>query len=240
LLSRNEIKNWLPRKDLSPTQKVLLVLACDGASTKQIKDVKQVAATHGAPGARKWNISQLLARSGGRAVRTERGWELNRDGRSAVQALIGTPPAPAEARSLRDLLDRISNGDSRAFAAEAVECFEARHYRAAVVLSWVGTISLLFDVVVRDHLAAFNAAAVTRHKDWRMAKNADGLARMKEANFLEVAEELSIIGKSVKQELLVCLTLRNGCGHPNTLRIAGNRVAAHIESLILNVFARFV
>jgi hypothetical protein len=36
-----------------------------------------------------------------------------------------------------------------------------------------------------------------------------------------------------------CLMLRNACGHPNTLSIAENSVAAHIEKLIRNVFSRY-
>jgi len=51
---------------------------------------------------------------------------------------------------------------------------------------------------------------------WKAAKTVDDLATMKEAEFLSVLEALSIIGKSVKQELDRCLRLRNGCGHPNS------------------------
>ena len=62
---------------------------------------------------------------------------------------------------------------------------------------------------------------------------------MKEANFLNVIEHLSIIGKNVKQELETCLKLRNSCGHPNTLKIGDSRVASHMEILVLNVFSVF-
>jgi hypothetical protein len=62
---------------------------------------------------------------------------------------------------------------------------------------------------------------------------------MKESEFLVVLEKLSVIGKSVKKQLEQCLDLRNGCGHPNSLKIAEHVVASHIEILILNVFARF-
>ena len=50
---------------------------------------------------------------------------------------------------------------------------------------------------------------------------------------------ISVLGKSVKTELEGCLKLRNGCGHPNSLRISENRVAAHLEILVLNVFVPF-
>jgi len=44
----------------------------------------------------------------------------------------------------------------------------------------------------------------------------------------------------VRQELEGCLKLRNGCGHPNSLKLGENKVAAHLETLILNVFAKFI
>ena len=40
-------------------------------------------------------------------------------------------------------------------------------------------------------------------------------------------------------ELRNCLDRRNGCGHPNSLKIGPNTVAHHIEILLLNVFKAF-
>jgi len=84
-------------------------------------------------------------------------------------------------------------------------------------LSWIGAISVLHHRVVANRLADFNKEALRRDPKWKAAKTVDVLATMKEAEFLSVLEALSIIGKSVKQELDGCLRLRNGCGHPNSL-----------------------
>ena len=62
---------------------------------------------------------------------------------------------------------------------------------------------------------------------------------MKEFDFLQVLEAISVVGKSVKGELEACLKLRNACGHPNSLQVSDSKVAAHIETLALNVFAVF-
>lgn len=62
---------------------------------------------------------------------------------------------------------------------------------------------------------------------------------MKESIFLDILESISVIGNDVKKELKKCLDLRNSCGHPNSLVIGENRVAAHVEILILNVFSKF-
>jgi hypothetical protein len=141
--------------------------------------------------------------------------------------------------NLRPYLSSIQDNNTVRFLEEAVACFEKGLYRASVVLSWVGAISVLYDYTIQNYLEEFNDEAARRNPRWKFATSKDDLAEMKEFYFLEILEALSIIGKNVKQELQDCLKLRNGCGHPNSLVIGSNKVAAHIEVLILNVFLRF-
>ena len=94
--------------------------------------------------------------------------------------------------------------------------------------------------MVKNKLLEFNAEAKRRDPKWKDAKTRDDLARMNEYDFLNILEATSVLGRSVKQELQNCLRLRNGCGHPNTLNVGENRVSAHIETLILNVFSCFM
>ena len=63
---------------------------------------------------------------------------------------------------------------------------------------------------------------------------------MREAQFLSILVDLSIIDDNVKKQLTACLDLRNSCSHPHWLDLQDLRVATHIEVLIGNVFARFV
>lgn len=145
----------------------------------------------------------------------------------------------AISRNLHKHISLVKDSNTVQLLEEAVVCFENKLYNAAVVLSWIGAISLLYDYVVQYHLTGFNDEVLRRDPKWRPAKTADDLARMKEYEFLNILEALSIIGKNVKQELQSSLKLRNACGHPNSLGISQNRVAAHLEILILNVFSKF-
>jgi len=99
--------------------------------------------------------------------------------------------------------------------------------------------ALLHQEVISKHLASFNTEASRRDAKWKPAKSADDLGRINEAAFLEIVQSVGLIGKNVKQELDTCLKLRNGCGHPNSLKVGPNKVAAHIETLALNVYAVF-
>jgi hypothetical protein len=224
---------------LNQTTKLLVCLAV-GDNAKKVAEIRQIGKTIGLAGIAKWNVSQLLSSSSG-AINTTAGWELNQDGRKTLESLAGpllSIPAKA-ATSLRAQLSKIKNGDTREFVEQAISCFEFKQYRAAVVLSWVGAMALLYDYVVTHELVSFNAEANKRNSKWKDAKTADDLALMKEYDFLQVLQAISVIGKNVKQELEPRLQLRNGCGHPNSLKIAEHSVASHIEILILNVFAKF-
>jgi hypothetical protein len=106
-------------------------------------------------------------------------------------------------------------------------------------MAWLAAMHVLKNEVHRKHLAAFNAEATRVDLKWRDAKTTDDLGLMNEASFLDRIAAISVIGKNVKEELQKCLKLRNGCGHPNSLKIGPNAVANHLEILLLNVFQRF-
>jgi hypothetical protein len=143
------------------------------------------------------------------------------------------------ATDLRSELAKIKNATTRAFAEEAIKCYEDNLYRSAVVMSWLSAIDVLYDLVVTKHLTNFNKQALRIDPKWKLAKSADDLARMKESDFLDRIVGISVIGKNVKNELKHCLDRRNGCGHPNSLKIGPNTVAHHLEILLLNVFQPF-
>lgn len=243
MLDTRLLKQMIHLKGLSRIDQLLLCLSINDMSAKPVAEIRNLAVDSGVRAAKGWNVSALLAGSKGKAIRTKAGWELGTLGADRVREITGAhiaAPVAKVAIDLRNQLPKLSNPDVRAFVEEAVACYEAKLYRAAVVLSWVGALSVIYEDVVAKHLPAFNAEALKRDPKWRAAKNSDGLARMKENDFLQMIEAISIVGKNVKGELEACLKLRNGCGHPNSLKVGPARVQAHIETLLQNVFAVFV
>ena len=140
---------------------------------------------------------------------------------------------------LRTALQNITGSDTLAFGEEAIKCYEAELYRSAIVMSWLAAMDVLHNHVYAKYLKAFNAEAKRVDVRWKDAKTADDLGKMGEADFLDRIAALSIIDKNVKKELKNCLDRRNGCGHPNSLKLGPNTVAHHIEILLLNVFKVF-
>jgi len=243
LLTLEQLKQAVHRKGVTKTDAALLCVATAGGKAASTATVRKLTLEAGVKGHKKVNFSAHLSSAEDKVFKAADGWELTVSGREYVAGLaaqgLSVSPAATEAQALRALLPKLQNEEAQAFLTEAIVCAEQSLFRAAVVLSWVGAIALLHETAVVKHLAAFNAEASRRDAKWKAAKTTDDLGRLKEVTFLEIAEGVSMFGKNVKQELDGCLKLRNACGHPNSLKIGANKVAAHLETLALNVYAVF-
>ena len=236
------IKELLSRTDISNRDKILICLAKDPVAPQKTAELKNIAIASGLRNAAKWNFSDYLSKSKTLAIRTDQGWELTTVGKAHIAATAG-PLTPSAAifvtSSLRDHLVSIPNKSTRSFVEEAIKCFEARLFRATIIMSWVGAVAVLYEAVLHFHISAFNDEAVRRDQKWKSATSVDDLAKLKEFDFLQILVGISVLGKSVKDELEGCLKLRNGCGHPNSLKVGEHKASAHVETLIQNVFSKF-
>lgn len=235
-----DLPGLLSSDDLTRKDKVL-VLLFDKDEEAPVKDITQLAVTNGLREAKKWNISQILSKLKGLAVKLPGGWSITEKGKNHLSEIgvVRNSPTQSIKPTLRKYASDISNSDVRQFAEEAISALENGLLRSAVVLSWVGAVSILHHEVIKNHLNTFNAEAVKRFPKWKNAFSSDGLSKMKEYDLLQMLNGISVIGKNVKDELEVCLKLRNSCGHPNSLKLGEHKVASHIEILILNVYGKF-
>lgn len=236
-LSVDDLKGFL-HKDIKQLDKILLVLASFEKPTAVI-GIQNRAHEAGLRMGANWNISSTLRRSKGLAIQLPLGWELSHDGVEYVRKLgayKGKGVTSGAASDLREQLDKISNEATRAFVVEAIECLEHGLMRSAIVMSWIAAVDVLHKFVVDNHLDAFNKHADEVVPKWKVAKNADGLGRAGEEQFLNICAAIGCIGKNRKEQLLAGLKLRNGCGHPNSLKVGSSTVSHHIEILLLNVF----
>lgn len=236
-LSNDDLKLWLQRDGLRRIDKLLVVLA-SSETPISVADIKAKAVGAGCA-AQYWNVTDIFNRSKGLTLRVPGGYELAEKGKVHLQTLgIGefSPAAYKVATDLRKHLENLKDADTRAFVDEAIKCYEARLFRSAVVMSWLAAIDVLKKAIVSDRLKEFNAEVRRINPKWKDAQNADDIGLLKESDFLDRLVGISFMGKNRKQRLEQALTLRNGCGHPNSLKIGQNEVTAHIEALLQNVF----
>jgi hypothetical protein len=242
-LSEDDAKDLVHAARRSRLEQLFILLAT-ADEPKSVGAILEIASRCGLRIASKWNVSDILRKSNGCAILTDEGWELTQNGRQAVGGLANIVlkrlTVAKTVADVRQHMGRISSHDAKDFIEEAICCFENRQFRAAVVFSWIGAVSIMHSHVVTNALQAFNAEARRRDIKWKDARNADELGRMKEYDFLDVLEAIGSIGKNVKQAIQnQCLNFRNACGHPNSLKISENNVAAHLDMLVLNVYSIF-
>jgi hypothetical protein len=129
---------------------------------------------------------------------------------------------------------------TRLFVLEAISCLQNSSYRAAVLMSWCGALSILQEHVFANQLAEFNSDGLAQGLLKKPIRSmADMRGAMKEGHFLEAIGRISLIDDSIKRSLKRCLDRRNECSHPSDIRIGEAAVADHLETLMLNVFDRF-
>lgn len=240
------LADWLHR-DIEPLEKLLLILAV-ADTPLHIPKIKNMGVSAGFRDIKNWNLLRCLRDSNGMAISTKSGWVLTGVGKERIRQLgyqfgveeVNSPNDSSPAINLRKNLDSITDDKVRNFVEEAIKCHEAGYYRAAIIMSWLGAIGVLYTHVLNNCPDEFNSEATKVFGNkWKIAKNMDDLSRMRESDFLDRIEGISLIGKSVKAQLKSSLDLRNGCAHMNSLEVGVNNSAAHLERLLLNVFEKF-
>lgn len=206
-----------------------------------VREIKQRGLDAGFRRVSTLNIYRDLARVSRYVVLTGSGYVMTTLGRAYLRERgldVNCEPESNPVKSLRAASDALSDVQTQTFVREAVSCHEHGFYRAAVIMSWIGAMSMLQRHTVECHLDDFNAVACQKGRNWRQAKTFDDLSRIRESEFLDRLSDISVISSDVKKELRECLGRRNSCSHPNSFVTAEQTSAHHVEVLINNVFAR--
>lgn len=234
------LRDALARRDLSKTQKYLLILSHqDGPSPSS--EIRKVAKENGWRDGANSQPHAFLSKSQ-YAISLPRGWALSGPGRlmlekSGLLSVAGIlTPVTAD---LERFLTEVDDSNKRRFIDEAVTCVKNKCYRAAIVLTWVGAVYLLYDHVLSKRLREFKTEVSRRWPKQKSIATIDDLASMKESDFLSVIEHICIISKAEHKELTNCLDRRNTAGHPNSHDFAEVVVGAHIHALISTVYAKY-
>ena len=236
-----ELRDALTRKEISKTDRYLLIVGHHDGPVKNA-DIKAIARENGWKDGARSAPASFLSKSY-HALLLPDGWILTGPGRSALEdrgliSKIGvlTPVTQTLEKYLLDLHDQ----DKARFVEEAISCVKTKAYRAAIVLSWVGALYLMYAYVLKEKLSEFNAELSRRSKKSKAVTSADDLAQVvKEAEFLNILEHIGILTKAENKEISGCLDRRNTAGHPNSHTFTEVGVGNHIETLVKSVYQRF-
>jgi hypothetical protein len=207
---------------------LLMILFFEDNRPKEIKEIIKIGKAIGLSSIASWNAADYLRKSKSKAIRTTSGWELSPNVYSDFSKEFANPGKVAITSGVRNHLSKVKNVQIREFVEEALACFENGQNRAAIFLSWVGAVAILYEFVLKNNLNDFNKEANRRYSNrgekWKSVKTVDDFGEMTEFEFLEVLRTISVIGKSEKDVLNNCLKQRNNCGHPNSLKVGPKKV----------------
>ncbi len=236
------IHNRLFQKQVGRGEKALFLLSRVKNPTSVV-EIRNYGVGVGFREIAKWNISDILRKQLPYCVLRPNGWELTNEGEQLLTQLGYAESSPLVSKTRGDLeahVHQITSPARKRFAQEAVACFNNGLQRASVVLSWVGAIYILQEKIVKDRLADFNKAAALRFgKNFRTINSIEHFSRIQEADILQISEDIGLVDKSMKNQLIERLNLRNTCGHPNMVIVDDHNVAHHIEFLLNNIYKRF-
>lgn len=235
-----QLREVLARRDVSKTDKYLLIVATHDGPMKS-NDIRAVARANGwRDGAN--SIPGNFLKQTRNAIYLPNGWTVTEACRRMLEQRELTNPAgilTPVTQALEKYLLEVHDAEKARFVEEAIQCVRNKAYRAAIVLTWVGAVYLLYAHILDGKLEDFNAEGRRRFNGWRDAQNIDDLAKKKESEFLGVLEGMRIITPGEHKELKSCLDRRNTAGHPNSHSFEEVVVGGHIQTLISAVYRKY-
>lgn len=212
------------------------------ASASGIEDCFR--ACHLTPPARiRAHLSEGLRSKPQRFVKVDGGYSLQRHHRETLSKFLGAERVIAQTSvELRKLEEKVSEGAPKEFLKETIDCFEAGANRATIVMCWILTMDHLFELVLKKHLAVFNAE-LAKVNDKRIKVSViatrDDFSEIPEGKFIELLRAASVISNDVRKILDQKLGTRNSSAHPSGVSIKGSKVIDFVEDLIENVVLKY-
>src|SRR5688500_2058024 len=95
MIDHAALKDLLQRRDLSRRDKILALIGAAGGTDVTAQEVRRRASAAGLRAVKDWDLSSAIRSSGGGAVFTGKGWDLNSTGISRLEQLFGPIGGPA-------------------------------------------------------------------------------------------------------------------------------------------------
>lgn len=197
------------------------------------------------------NISTYLnrgltkSRKGGSAkyIRKPKGFRLERKTETSLKTTLANSPARIETSHLmRDLLTKLTSEDESTFLQEAIDCYEIGARRAAIVMTWLLTVSHLNHYVFENELTDFNTA-LSKNTDKRVkitkVSKIDNFAEIPEGKLIEFLRSAKIISNDVRKILDTKLGIRNSTAHPSSVKLSEVKTTDFIIDLVENVILKY-
>ncbi len=136
---------------------------------------------------------------------------------------------------------QFTDGDTRDFLREAIDCFEAGANRAAIIMTWVLTFDHFLNWLFANKLSEFNRAFAASNSQGRVKTIAkiEDFEDINEDRIITTCRTAGIVTGGIQKTLKEGLDTRNTAAHPSNVKIARSKAVAVIEDLVQNVIKKF-
>ncbi len=146
-----------------------------------------------------------------------------------------------EIPELRRLLPNMEDSDLSDYLTEAIECAEAGHYKASIVLGWCAAIDKMQKKVLALGFNAFNSASSKiknqksgKFKRWTKEFSISTLSELQtvfDTDLIIVLDGMGLLDGNQSQRLETCFQYRNHSAHPGEAPIE----PAHVISFFTDI-----
>jgi hypothetical protein len=188
-------------------------------------------------------LTAMVNRNPPEAIRGSQGYRLERRIQEALDSRYGKRRATIHVHKLlSELPDRIPSLAQKDYLQEALTCFRYRAFRAAIVMCWNLAYDHLCEVVISNHLNAFNVQLPKSFPKAELAAVAkkEDFAELKESQVLQVCRSSLIVSGSLHKILKEKLDRRNIAAHPSGVTISEPTAEEFIKDLVENVVLKLV
>lgn len=188
-------------------------------------------------------FARLMQRKPKVLLKDAAGYKLEHATRERMdKKYLGHETTIAVSQLMKELIGKVSDEAEHLFLSEAISCYRARAFRAAIVMAWNLAYDHLANWVLADpvRLAAFNARIVTRLGVKRgtgiVIATREDFEQLGEQEMLDICNGASLFASgNMKKILDIQLTKRNLAAHPSLIKIDGPQADDTISSLVNNV-----
>lgn len=234
---------WGPKRQIDYFAYFLSTRGNGDFSVAQIEKCFALAALRPYSRVHRYLSENVTKKGGGRYVKTKQGYALERGFRESIQAEIDEEPKRVLlSAALKSLLNSVTDTHENSFLAEALSCYRAKAFRAAILMTWILTIHHLAKHVFTQQLAAFNSV-LAKNTDKRIRISSittvDDFGEIPEERLIELCRSAGVLSNDVRKILQEKLGIRNSAAHPSGITVDGHKATEFITDLLNNVVLKY-
>jgi site-specific recombinase XerD len=155
---------------------------------------------------------------------------------SPLDRIDNTVQEEIDTSKLSRTISQLKNESEKGYLLEAINCLNARAYRATVVFIWIACVHNIQKRCFSHSLNTVNQYLKKHNPKAYEINKIEDFSYINDNLLLQLCQDLGEFDKAQITVLFNCLDLRNQCGHPGKYQPKSINVLSYIEDTISIIF----